>query len=260
MAVIAVARSFAVMILIAVVRAQRSQSLIMKHLFTINQKHRWQLSPGPGETIVAFPDDAAPMRPLIFPPSPRSRGFQAFPPVSFPFAICNYERLVISRQRGARGVQLHFHARNALRGLNIIPREYVTRVNLRPRTPSGCREGRGTEAIYSALNAATRMPLSRKKRGARRKFAVTRIPRSFFFFSSLWPRRYFTFPCFPAAASLPCLLHLPRSAWTCPGSFQRRPPAASLDERAPPSRQPSATGVDSLTLPRHSRQPSLDTV
>jgi len=56
---------------------------------------------------------------------------------------------------GTRGVQPHFRARNALRGLNIIPREYVTRVNLRPRTPSRSTGLGGGRAIYSALNAAT---------------------------------------------------------------------------------------------------------
>jgi len=45
----------------------------------------------------SFPDDATPMPPVIFPPPPPSREFQAFPPVSFSLAICNYERLVIFR-------------------------------------------------------------------------------------------------------------------------------------------------------------------
>jgi len=200
------------------------------------------------------------MPPVIFPPPPPSREFQAFPPVSFSLAICNYERLVIFRTLatgwggeteggGTRGVQPHFRARNAPRGLNIIPREYVTRVNLRPRTPSRSTGLRGGGDIFRlkcsyvrACRCAGKSVEPAENSRSRESHLSLRL---FLFFPRSWPRRYFTFSPFSASPHLPrsseSLLPL-RLCLVQPGRVRdrssddprtKRPPAASLDERHP---------------------------
>jgi len=140
-------------------------------------------------------------------------------------------------------VQPHFRARNALRGLNIIPREYVTRVNLRPRTPSrsagmggwGMRgdifrlkcsyAGKSAEPAENSRSLAPASP-------SVFLFSPHVAAISLFRLSTLFPvqRRVPlatpTCPSTPSPSSASACASA--SVWTCPGSFQRRPPNKTI--------------------------------
>jgi hypothetical protein len=159
-------------------------------------------------------------------------------------------------------VQPHFRARNALRGLNIIPREYVTRVNLRPRTPSRSA-GMGGWGMRGDIFRLKCSYAGKSAEPAENSRSLAPASPSFFLFSphvaaislfrlsTLFPVQRRVPLATPTSPSTPlpllrlrlCLRFSLDVSRIVPATTpeQNDPPAASLDERAPPSRQPSAS-------------------